>query len=415
MDTIDKLLLENEKKANRFATFILFFLSFGLVVLWISGTIHISEELRYYSIITYTLVIVACLFSSLYTIIKRYEGTDLKYLYIYVSVISACTLCIFHVYTGWVFFIIPIIIAIRYYDKKLIVYISIICFISLFVAQVVGLEFGYITYNLDVNAIVDIQNDTNITFYDGLTKTLILRGYVNKENLEAYMIRLFVFESFVLLLISILSYFAASHGYELICEAAKESEKAKQADMNIAISQIRPHFLYNSLTAIMAIDGNPPKTIEAIGNFGRYLRNNLNSLNSDNLIMIDRELEHIKNYIYLEKLRFGDKLNIEYDIKCKNIELPPLSIQMLVENGIKHGISKKKNGGTITIKTYEDEKHRYVEVIDNGLGFDVDKVLNSKEHIGLESSKYRLENIGAKLIIESKIGKGTNCLITMNK
>lgn len=415
MNTISKMLLENERKANRFASSILLFFSFGLIVLWFVSTRRLNSSLMNYSIIVYTFIICICLLSSLFTIIKRYEGKNLKYLYIFVSIIAASLLCIFHVYTGWVFFIIPIIISIRYYDKRLVIYIFALCFISLLLTQIVALEFGYIMYYVDVNSIVDIPNGTNITFYDGLTKTLVIYGYVNRQNLETYAIGLFVFELFILSSIGVLSYFAARHGYELMCSVAEESERAKQADMNITISQIRPHFLYNSLTAIMAIDGNPPETVEAIGNFGRYLRNNLNTLNSNDLISMDMELEHIKNYVYLEKLRFRDKLEVEFDIQCSNFKLPPLSVQMLVENGIKHGISKRRKGGSIVVKTYEDEKHYYIEVIDDGVGFNIEEVLNSKEHVGLQSSKYRLENIGAKLEINSKINEGTKCLITVNK
>ena len=130
-----------------------------------------------------------------------------------------------------------------------------------------------------------------------------------------------------------------------------------------------------------------------------------------------KELEHLKKYLYIEKLRFGKKLNIEYDIQATDFELPQLTIQPLAENAVKHGLSKKKGGGTLTIATRETDNAFEVIVSDDGTGFDInEKKDDGRSHIGMENIKNRLnEMCNADVIIESEIGKGTVAKIIIPK
>ena len=137
-------------------------------------------------------------------------------------------------------------------------------------------------------------------------------------------------------------------------ELAKVEEKNKDAKIKLMLSQIQPHFMYNSLSAISTlITIDPEKAQEALDRFTAYLRANISSLSAEKLIPFEDELQHIETYVALEKLRFNNRINVVYDIQTKNFSVPPLTIQPLVENAIKHGILKKLEGGTVTLRTLE--------------------------------------------------------------
>ena len=181
------------------------------------------------------------------------------------------------------------------------------------------------------------------------------------------------------------------------------------------LSQIRPHFIYNSLNAIQAIDGVPEKARNAIIDFSKYLRVNLDSLTGPNLVSLDNEIEHLKKYISLEKLRFGEKVKVKIAIRSSNFMLPVLTLQMLVENAIKHGITKKYTGGNIDIISEESINEFVITVKDDGVGFDTEKKL-SGNHVGLNSIKKRLEFfVNGTLQIESAVGHGTTATIRIPK
>ena len=183
--------------------------------------------------------------------------------------------------------------------------------------------------------------------------------------------------------------------------------------IKVTMSQIRPHFLYNVLSSIMAIKGNPKETKDAIADFSNYLRKNLDSVNLDTTIPFTSELNHVKLYVRLEKLRFEDEVNVEYNIKYDDFDIPPLCLQMIVENAIKHGISCKRGGGTVRITTKKSKGEYLIIVKDDGMGFDTTKPLSEdRSHIGLDSIDKRLKYmVNGSLSIESTIGEGTEAII----
>jgi LytS/YehU family sensor histidine kinase len=182
------------------------------------------------------------------------------------------------------------------------------------------------------------------------------------------------------------------------------------------LSQIQPHFIYNSLSSISTlIEIEPLKAQKALDDFTEYLRMNLSSLTNDTLIPFEYELKHIKTYIELEKIRFNDRINVIFDIKVKDFNVSPLTIQPIVENAIKHGILKKIEGGTVIIKTSEDINNYYIEVIDDGVGFDINEVNFYDNHYGLNNLKYRINNTNGKIDIKSELNKGTDVLVTLMK
>lgn len=204
--------------------------------------------------------------------------------------------------------------------------------------------------------------------------------------------------------------------------AARQAEKleAELADSRISImlSQIQPHFLYNSLNSIYYLcDKDPKAARQAISDFSDYLRGNMDSLTRSAPVPFYRELKHLKNYLTLEKLRFDDTLEIVWDIQTEDFMIPALTVQPLVENAVKHGICKSENGGTVTISTRECESCYEVEIRDDGAGFDPnEKPSDGKSHVGIENVRSRLSKMcGADLEITSEKGKGTTAIIRIPK
>ena len=201
-------------------------------------------------------------------------------------------------------------------------------------------------------------------------------------------------------------------------ELINEAKRTKEAEVKLMVSQIQPHFIYNTLSSISTlIKRDPEKAQKGLDDFTEYLRANLNSISETGLISFENELRHIETYLSLEKMRFNDRLKINYDINVKDFLVPPLSIQPIVENAVKHGILKKIEGGTISIKTYENKEAYVVEIKDDGVGFDInDKSLQANDHIGVNNVRYRLSSLcHGELIIESAIDKGTLATIKFYK
>lgn len=201
-------------------------------------------------------------------------------------------------------------------------------------------------------------------------------------------------------------------------ELSRQEQKNKESQIKIMISQIQPHFIYNSLSSISTmITIDPEKAQTALDNFTEYLRHNLQSLTETNMIPFEKELQHIKTYVELEKLRFDKRIEVVYDTKVTDFSIPPLSIQPLVENSIKHGILKKLEGGTVTIKTYENKADYVVEIIDNGVGFDPNAIdTKDNNHVGLNNIGYRIRKMcNGDIKINSAPDEGTDIVVTFSK
>ena len=202
-------------------------------------------------------------------------------------------------------------------------------------------------------------------------------------------------------------------------ENLKVQKDLYDAKVQIMVSQIRPHFMYNALTSIaMMCELDPMTAKKATIAFADYLRGNMDSLKQTKPVPFETELEHLKNYLYIEKLRFDYLLNIEYDIQATGFELPLLSIQPLVENAVKHGVGMKKGGGTVKIASAETDSAFEVIVSDDGVGFDVNapKKDDGRSHVGMENTKRRLKEMcKADIVITSEVGKGTTARVIIPK
>ena len=147
--------------------------------------------------------------------------------------------------------------------------------------------------------------------------------------------------------------------------------------------------------------------------FARYLRHNLDTLTCEGTIPFTKELEHVECYLKIEKARFREKLNVIYSIQCKDFSIPPLTVQPLVENAVKHGITKKASGGTIRIVTCEEDEYYIVRIIDDGVGFDSN---TAKMHVGIQNVRSRIAaNCRGDLTIKSTVGVGTRATIVIPK
>lgn len=194
--------------------------------------------------------------------------------------------------------------------------------------------------------------------------------------------------------------------------------KLQESHISIMLSQIQPHFLYNTLNSIYQLcESNPMLARSMVNSFSEYLRNNLSTLEETGLISFETELSHIKTYLEIEKVRFEDTLEIEYDIQCVDFSLPVLTVQPIVENAVKHGTSKKRGGGKVLISTLADKENYIIKVSDTGCGFDPSKPKNDgKRHVGIENVRQRLSNMcGGSLTIESEVGVGTLATIKIPK
>ena len=190
----------------------------------------------------------------------------------------------------------------------------------------------------------------------------------------------------------------------------------KESRVAIMLSQIQPHFIYNTLGTIerMCLK-DPQKANELVHNFSLYLRGNFSELDSVAPIRFAEELKHIEYYASIEKVRFPD-MSIEYEIEATEFVLPALSVQPLVENAIKHGLMRLETGGTVAIRSYETPTHFCVEVKDDGAGFDPTVRFDEKKHVGLRNIRGRLKAmVDGDLMLESKPGAGTKAVIMIPK
>lgn len=197
---------------------------------------------------------------------------------------------------------------------------------------------------------------------------------------------------------------------------AMKQKEAADLRISLMMSQIAPHFIYNTLAAIRQMCVTDPQSAqEMVGDFSSYLRMNLETIETNELISFEKELEHTNNYLSIEKRRFGDRVKVEYDIHDTEFLLPSLTLQPIVENAVKYGVCKKSGGGTIKITTYFEENVDYVVVSDDGAGFDVNEKKNDgKVHVGIKNVQTRLEQqCNGKLVISSRPGDGTVVTISI--
>ncbi len=194
------------------------------------------------------------------------------------------------------------------------------------------------------------------------------------------------------------------------------AEEAVRSEMAFLQAQIKPHFLYNALNVIVStVAVDPDKAAELLMELSHYLRGSFDFQNRENTVPLSKELELVESYVALEKARFEERLQVTVEVG-RNIRslIPPLSIQPIVENAIRHGVMQRATGGTVRVVVQEDGADFVVSVTDDGVGMPPERLqqLLSEEHV---SSSVGLRNIHRRLIhmygeglrIESNLMQGT--------
>ena len=208
----------------------------------------------------------------------------------------------------------------------------------------------------------------------------------------------------------------AARAKELETEKTALNAQLVESRISTMMSQIRPHFIYNTLGSIEQLCNiDPQKAGELVHNFAKYLRGNFRELDNPRPILMSQEMEHVRHYISIENVRFPD-MTFLFEMNSGDFHIPALTIQPIVENAIKHGLMKLPKGGTIHVVSYETDNHYCVSVEDDGVGFDTSELLDERKHVGIRNIRGRLKAmVGGTLEIESTVGVGTKVLITIPK
>ncbi len=213
--------------------------------------------------------------------------------------------------------------------------------------------------------------------------------------------------------------------YDLTEKISREREietltaELDQSRIKISTGQMQPHFLYNVLGSIREIILEDPQyASDLICDFTTHLRACIRSMSNDDLIPFEKEVENIKAYVNIERMRFGNRMQVEFDIQTDDFSVVPLSIQPLVENAIRHGLYPKKDGmGYVKISAYNQNGYKVIVVKDNGVGFDYEKVTkeileHQRDSAGIRNLTLRLEKVmNARVYFDSKIGIGTTVTV----
>ena len=209
---------------------------------------------------------------------------------------------------------------------------------------------------------------------------------------------------------------ALSKAKELETEKIVLNAQLAESRISTMISQIRPHFIYNTLGSIEQLCIiEPAKAGELVHNFAKYLRGNFGELDNPKPILMSQEMEHVRHYISIENVRFPD-MTFSFEMNSDDFHIPALTIQPIVENAIKHGLMKLSKGGTIRVGSYETDTHYCVVVEDDGVGFDTELLLDERKHVGIRNIRGRLKAmVNGTLEIKSTQGVGTTVLIEIPK
>ena len=205
---------------------------------------------------------------------------------------------------------------------------------------------------------------------------------------------------------------AATKAKELEMEKIVLNAELAESRISTMMSQIRPHFIYNTLGSIEQLcELDPQKAGELVHDFAKYLRGNFGELDNPKPILMSQEMDHVHHYVSIENVRFPD-MTFSFEMNSDDFRIPALSVQPIVENAIKHGLMKLQKGGTIRVTTYQTDEEYCVSVVDDGVGFDSSLLLDERKHVGLRNIRERLKAmVNGTLEIESAVGKGTRVLI----
>ena len=313
---------------------------------------------------------------------------------------------------------------------------------------------NYVYYIFSINSIIDITLYIILrgTYYQVIPLMMSLINYiiitvllVNNFKKDKHIISLFILMTYILILYYNLTFFDLENimlsGLErtisyfiipliiiviilyrtsVVRQTKKyinllETEKQSLILKSEALKhQIKPHYIFNLLTSIKeAYKEDQTRGEEMLERFSLELRNNLNT-KYDGLIPLENEINTILNYIKLEELRLNKPINLLLDIEVDNILVPSISLEVFVENAVKHSCVLDKEDGYISLSTYTDCSYNIIEIEDNGIGFDVNN--NTNKRVGINNTIERFKiSLNADVIITSCKNIGTKIKIMIPK
>ena len=227
------------------------------------------------------------------------------------------------------------------------------------------------------------------------------------------------FSKIVFALLFVIHIVAAARGivanHRASIRAAKLEKELEDSRIAIMLSQVKPHFLYNVLNTIYHLYRKEPETAQdAVSSFAEYLRCNMLSIEKSEPIPFTEEYQHIQTYLSLEQIRFRGKLDVIYDVEVTDFKLPPLTVEPLVENAVKHGVTKKRGGGSVTVSTRRTGEGVLVTVADTGVGFDPNTYTeDGKPHVGIRNVRERLQNMVDGTLSITSSEHGTVAVVTI--
>ena len=197
-------------------------------------------------------------------------------------------------------------------------------------------------------------------------------------------------------------------------ELEKSKQELEQSKVRLLVAQIQPHFIYNSIMALQSKCTDNPVAYNGIESFGNYLRSNFTAMTGSEMIPFEEELKCIKAYLDLERLNYGEKLKVEYDIEIDRFLLPALCVEPLVENAVRYGIGTYKKGGTVKITVRDEPEYIEIEVKDDGSGGNkLTEQQTKRKSIGLENVRLRLKASGMGSFSISQDETGTSAVVRL--
>ena len=314
--------------------------------------------------------------------------------------------------TNAIFFIIPIVSDVLFYDawiywiavQSAINLVLIGCLVKEFIITKTNLRWIYLGAILPLIAFVVDIIGVGVGAWEG--------GLISQYIFVA----LFAVAMIMVLNLIPNNINAAAKAKELEIEKITLNAQLAESRISTMMSQIRPHFIYNTLGSIEQLCKlDPPKAGDLVHNFAKYLRGNFGELDNPKPILMSQEMEHVHHYISIENVRFPD-MTFTFEMNSQDFKIPALTVQPIVENAIKHGLMKLPKGGTIRVVSYETDKSYCISVVDDGVGFDTNALMDDRKHVGLRNIRERLKvMVNGTLEIESTPGVGTKVLVEIPK
>ncbi len=368
-----------------FMIMLTFMTFFSIDVYW--RVLSIVKTNTYNPIIFINLLICITLpFTLYYHLVQSKKINGNKWYLITMSIVSAVSIVLYFILMGTFYQVIPLMLTLlnfmillpplscSFVDGKKI------CLAFILIALVLMLYFSLTFFDLENIMIAGLEQSISYIMLPLVVMVIILYRISTVSNTKKYI------------------------------RVLEEEKKLESIKIDVLKEQIQPHFIFNCLTSIQgAYQEDNKKGEEMITMFSKHLRSNLEASSSD-LVPFEVELNNILNYVSLENMRRAKECDLLLDLDVVDFSLPPLTLEPFIENSIQYSKVEEKENGFISLSTKKDNDMIIIEIEDNGVGFDADKVKDSS--IGLRNAKERLSlTLHATTKITSKILEGTKVSI----